>query len=254
VALAGVLSACAARGLRLPDGPGEPFADGDTLYKTVSRECAGVGSYTAELGLSGRAGSARLRGRLIVGLQKPSAIRLEGVAPFGPPAFILAGDGRESTLLLPRDRRVLRGESPGAIVSALAGVALEPAEMLALLSGCGVPPAAVRAARRYAGDWTAIDVEGATVFVRGGEGAGAIRAARRGSLTIEYLERNGRFPTRMRVRLDGGSTPVDLTLGAAQIETNVDLPVDAFTVGVPDDAEPITLDELREGGPLRGAG
>ena len=30
-------------------------------------------------------------------------MRLEGVAPFGPPAFILVARGGEATLLLPRD-------------------------------------------------------------------------------------------------------------------------------------------------------
>jgi len=43
---------------------------------------------------------------------------------------------------------------------------------------------------------------------------------------------------------------VDLTVGLSQIETNKDLEDAAFTVNVPRDAESITLDELRDSGPL----
>jgi outer membrane lipoprotein-sorting protein len=36
----------------------------------------------------------------------------------------------------------------------------------------------------------------------------------------------------------------------SQVETNVDLDESAFTVSVPSDAERITLEELRQNGPL----
>ena len=48
----------------------------------------------AELGLAGRAGSQRLRGRVVAGFERPASMRLEGVAPFGPPAFTIWSDGR----------------------------------------------------------------------------------------------------------------------------------------------------------------
>ena len=43
---------------------------------------------------------------------------------------------------------------------------------------------------------------------------------------------------------------VDLTATLSQIETNKNLESAAFTVNVPPGAEPITLDELRDSGPL----
>ena len=51
-----------------------------------------------------------MRGRAIAGFDLPGSLRLEGVAPFGPPAFILAGRDEAATLLLPRENRVLREE------------------------------------------------------------------------------------------------------------------------------------------------
>jgi hypothetical protein len=45
--------------------------------------------------------------------------------------------------------------------------------------------------------------------------------------------------------------PVDLTAALSQIETNLDIPAEAFAPSVPSDAAPITLEELRDAGPLR---
>ena len=42
-----------------------------------------------------------------------------------------------------------------------------------------------------------------------------------------------------------------MTAALSQLETNVDLPATAFRVAVPPDAMPMTLDELRQAGPLR---
>ena len=42
-----------------------------------------------------------------------------------------------------------------------------------------------------------------------------------------------------------------MTLRLSQVEVNVPLPADAFTVQVPAEAVPITLDELRDAGPMR---
>ena len=57
-----------------------------------------------------------LRGRVLAGIAAPGRLRLEAVAPFGPPVFILAASGTSATLLLPRDNRVLTGEPASAIL------------------------------------------------------------------------------------------------------------------------------------------
>ena len=55
----------------------------------------------------------------------------------------------------------------------------------------------------------------------------------------------------MHLIADSQKIQVDLTAGLSQLEANVDLRPDAFRVDVPSDARPLTLDELRESGPLR---
>src|SRR5512138_3465167 len=113
------LTACAPRRLALPTDTGAPFPDFADVHAQLSTACRGVRTMTAELGLSGRAGSDRLRGRVHAGFARPDSMRLEGVAPFGPPAFILAARDRTATLLLPRESSVLRDQQADAILGAL---------------------------------------------------------------------------------------------------------------------------------------
>ena len=77
-----------------------------------------------------------------------------------------------------------------------------------------------------------------------------IRAARRAGWRIEYPAWSGSFPQSVRLQSDQPAPMVDLTATLSQIETNKNLESAAFTVNVPPEAEPITLDELRDSGPL----
>lgn len=254
-----LLSSCAHPRLSLPGDQGVPLPDFNSVHAQVSSSCVGVRTLTAELGLSGRAGRQKLRGRVVSGFARPASMRLEGIAPFGPPAFILASRDDTAVLLLPRDSRVLRGARAGDILGALTGVALGPADLQAILTGCVVPAAQATGGRLHANGWASIDLTGgATLFLEpvrgGGSGTAAsmwrVRAARRAGWQIEYPMWSGTFPQSVRLQSDDPTVMVDLTAALSQIETNVDLDDKAFTVMVPPDAEPITLDELRSSGPL----
>jgi predicted small secreted protein len=253
LACAVTLAGCATARLTLPSGSGEPVADPAPVFTEALGHCDQLQSLTAEVGLSGRAGGERIRGRLIAGFAAPASVRLEAVAPFGPPVFILAASPRESTLLLPRDERVLTGEAPADILEALAGLSLEPDELRRVLGGC--PRAgALTGARRIGSDWIVADEPGGgTVYLRQRSNAWRLAAVTRPSLVAEFSEWTARQPGRVRLHPPDGHAgpPFDLTLRLSQVETNVAVPDEAFTVRVPDDAVPITLDELRQAGPMR---
>lgn len=218
----------------------------------LSAACTGVRTLTAEIGMSGRAGRQRLRGRVVAGFARPASMRLEGVAPFGAPAFILVASGGNATLLLPRDEpRVLRGPKPEDILGALTGVALGPADLQAILTGCVVPAPLATAARRHANGWASIDLAGgARLYLEPERGGWTVRAATRAGWQIEYPAWSGNFPQSVRLQSSQPDVSVDLTAALSQIETNKDLEDAAFTVNVPPGADPITLDELRDSGPL----
>ena len=247
------LSACAARLIELPTDPGAPFPDFAQVHAQVSAACAGVRTLTSELALAGRAGSQRLRGRVVAGFERPASMRLEGVAPFGAPVFILVARGDTATLLLPRDNRVLRGARAEEILGALTGVALPPADLQAILTGCVTAQPRATGGRVHGNGWASIDLEGgATIYLQRQGNAWQPRAARRAGWQIEYPSWQGAFPQAVRLQSDVPGLDVDLTATVSQLEANVDLDQAAFTVDVPVGARAMTIDELRNAGPLRG--
>lgn len=245
------LSSCAPKPPTLPTGAGLPFPDFASAYAQATDECSGVKTMTAAIGLSGRAGRTKLRGRIDAGFAAPAELRLEGVHPFGKPVFILVARGEQATLVLPRDARVLRNTRPAAIVEALAGVTLEPMELRWAVAGCGVGPVKPDDGKAYPKGWAAIGAGETTTYVRQIEGRWRIAAVSRGPLTVSYDDYAAGRPGTVRIRTTSErGAAADLTLRLSQVEINVALGGEVFDVEVPADATPLTLDELRRAGPL----
>ncbi len=246
------IASCAPKPPTLPTGSGLPFPEFAAAYAEATQGCSGVRTLTAAIDLSGRAGRTKLRGRIDAGFAAPGDLRLEGVHPFGKPVFILVARGDQATLVLPRDNRVLRDARPAAIVEALAGVALGPAEMRAAVAGCGLGPVTPDGGRSYPKEWVALDAAGTTTYVRRIEGRWRIAAVSRGALTILYSGYAGGRPAAVRIRTspESATAAADLTLRLSQVETNTTLGRGVFDVEVPAGADPLTLEELRRAGPL----
>ena len=252
VASSVAVGACTPKRLALPADTGSPLPDAAAVLDQVSRGCRGVRTFTAELALAGRAGRTKLRGRVVAGFERPASMRLEGVAPFGPPAFILVSRAGEATLLLPRDDKVLSGASPEDVLGALTGVALAPGDLHAILTGCVVPEPTARAGRVHANGWASIDLaDDATLYLVRSNGAWQPRAARRRGWNVEYGGWQGDFPRAVTLQSMSG-VDVNLTAAVSQVEANVPIEPAAFTVTVPSSAGRLTLAELRDAGPLRG--
>jgi hypothetical protein len=240
------VSACTPPRPTLPTGAGAPFAAFEAAYDEAVAGCRSARSLLAELGLSGRSGGERLRGRINAGIAAPSQIRLEGVA-FGRPIFVLASRDGAATLLLVRENRVVRDASPEAIIEALTGVALTPSELLAIVAGCGLGAATPSSGRSFGEEWAAVDADGSVTYLRRVEGRWRVGAAVRGDLQVLYSDfGEGRAST---VHLKAGSI-ADLRLGVSQLEINTTIDPKAFEVNVPPEAAPLSIEELRRAGPL----
>jgi hypothetical protein len=234
----------------LPSGDGSPYADFAQPLADATRSCRGVVSVTAELGLSGRGGRMKLRGRAVVGAAVPDRIRLEALAPFGPPVFILAAHDGRATLLLPRDDRVLSDARPDEIVEALTGVPIDPSSLRSALVGCGVLLEHPVSARSYGGEWLRIDDgAGQVVFLQMVNGGWRVRGARTSAFSLTYDELGPAQPLRMTLH-SAGRAAAEIRLRLSQVEIDAALGPEAFEVQVPADAAPLTLQELRDSGPL----
>jgi hypothetical protein len=251
VAIAVAGAACAARLPPRPAGDAIPDPTAVQLFSTASSHCSGLKTMTAELSLSGRAGGESLRGRVHAGLQQGGAVRLEGLAPFGAPIFILAGASEEATLLLPRDRRVLTKAKVAEVMERLTGLAIDGDDLRRMLSGC---PGDLQPGdgRQWNSGWKAVTLPGQrTAYLRERAGQWVIEAADIDTWRVDYAEHLSGYPRRVRIRTADGA--VDLSARIGGLEVNVPLDAAVFSVTVPPDAAPMTLEELKSVAPLKAA-
>lgn len=242
----------------LPSGAGTPSPDSIAAYAEAVRDCREVKTISASLSLSGRAGSSKLSARIDAGFAEPGRLRLEGYPRVnfgGKPFFILVATGRDATLVLTRDGRVLRGAAPADIIEALAGVSLAPDEMRALVAGCGLTTGEPADGRAFDRGWVSVETGPATVFLRQIENRWRVAGVRRASLAVEYSDYADGHPIAVHLQTAASSNVAgaDLTIRISQREANVPLENAVFTVDVPKDAVPLTLEELRRAGPLGGS-
>jgi len=233
-----------------PSGAATADPTAATAFTAATAACRGFRSFEGELALSGRAGDERVRGRVLAGLETGGAIRLEAPAPFGAPFFILAGRDDAATLVLPRERRVLAGADVAAVLERITGLALGADDLRWIVSGCLVEQPAPAGGRQWPGGWQAVTLGDARVaYLRTVQGRPAVVAAEYGDWHIDYADHAGGFPRRVRVRraADGA---IDITARVEQIQVNTPINPLAWSVEVPSDADPMTLDELRSIAPL----
>lgn len=232
-------------------------------FETATASCKGFRSIEGELALSGRAGGERVRGRILAGLEAGGAVRLEAPAPFGAPFFILAGRDEKATLVLPREKRVMKDTEVSAVLERLTGLTLGADDLRLIVSGCLVEKASPSGGRQWAGGWQAVTLRGAgssdpaldrTAYLRTIDGRPLLVAADYGPWHVDYSQHMSGFPRVVRVRsaaaLAKADRSVDITARIEQLEVNTQINPRAWSVDVPSDADPMTLDELRSIAPL----
>jgi outer membrane lipoprotein-sorting protein len=256
-------SACAtAATIRLPDGPWAPDPLAEEAFLSASAACRGVRTLSAELAVRGTAGQARIRGRVLAGFERGGSLRLEAPAPFGAPIFILVSRANRATLLLPRDRRVLRDAPVEDVLGAITGLPRSSDDVLALVSGCLSTEATPSGAgERSPAGWMRVELAGGIRAFLSRDGAGwRIAAGHRdappaggAAWSVSYSDFSSGFPAVVTIRQEpaGGAAPATaLTFQVSQLETNTPIDPRAFDVVIPADAQALTLDELRQSGPL----
>jgi hypothetical protein len=243
---------CGAPLLKLPAGPGVPSADAAQLLAEATAGCRAVSSISAEVGVSGSVGGRRVRGRLLAGLAAPESVYIEAPAPFGAPLFVIGGTGGTATLLLPRDRRVLERAATDAILEAVTGVPLDAAELRSTMTGCTTAITGSEGIA-YGDSWRVVQGDEARYLrrERPADPWRLVAVVHRGAdgWRADYRNFANGLPTSIRL-VSAEDDRFDLRLELSQVETNVDLPPATFRVAVPAGVQPITLEELRAGGPL----
>jgi hypothetical protein len=254
---AAIAASCAAPRVKLPSGAGEPATDGAEVLASATASCAALHTLTADIHVAGTVRGQKIRGRLSAGFAAPASVRIEAVAPFGPPVFIFVAKDAEASLLLPRDRRVVRDAPADRLLDALVGMPLTPAALWRMVTACP-STASPGGARRFGDDWRVIDLppSGALYLHRDRDDVWRLAASRESgdgaARQIEYVEYAGALPARIHLSAGGDrrAAAYEIALELSQLETNTTLGPDVFALHAPADAQPMTLDELRRAGPL----
>ncbi len=236
-------------------GTGAAFnaPDAAAALRAATSTCRTLQTISAEVSISGRVGGRRLRARMLAGLSAPASAYLDVPAPFGASVFILGATDADATLLLPRDRRVLEHGRPAEVLEALTGVFLDPAALRHTLTGCA--PSEGGAGRMLGEQWRLI-AGAQDMYVRRETPQAMWRlvavlhhADGRPGWRAEYRDFEGALPRTVRLTsVDEGR--FDLRLALSQVEIDAPLAASTFRVGVPNGFTPITLQELRDAGPL----
>jgi hypothetical protein len=252
LAAAVAVTSCAARTPPRPAGEPTPDPTAVEAFATATARCnASFRSVEAELRLSGRAGGERVRGRVLAGLEEGGSIRLEAPAPFGAPFFILAGRNERATLLLPREDRVLKDAGVRDVLERITGLSLGADDLRLIISGCLAENAVPGDGRQWGSEWKAVTIAtGRVAYLRMENGKPVVTAADYGAWRVDYSGHDAEgVATAVRVRRAGDNV-IDITARIEQLTAAGTINPRAWTVEIPSDAEPMTLDDLRAIAPL----
>jgi hypothetical protein len=119
----------------------------------------------------------------------------------------------------------------------------------AIVRGGGLGAAVVPAGRAYPPGWLALARGDSTTWRRLVDRRWRVVAATRAPLAVHYAAfAQGRAAT-LRLQ-SSGPPPSDVTVRLSDVNINVPLEPAVFQVDVPPGADPLTLEELRQAGPL----
>jgi hypothetical protein len=231
-----------------------PAPDITAAFDEATRGCRAIQTLTAELRVSGNVVTQSLRVRLLAGVAVPANVFLDAPAPFGASVFQLAARGDDATLILPRDRRALTGARTADVIEAIAGIPLTAEDLRLALTGCSRRQSATDGAS--AGDNWRVIPGGEEIYLHRETVAApwrivaVVRQPAGGvGWRAEYQDFRHGLPSMVRfVSVPAGR--FDLRLSMSQVEIDTALDPGIFRVSVPSGFEPVTLDELRQAGPL----
>ena len=248
-----LLAGCASTQLTLPRGPSVPLVDYQPVFEEATISCRQVRTLQAAMAVNARSGERRLRGDVLAALARPASLRLVGVAAFGAPGFVLVAEPASSTLVLPRDRRVITGATANELLDVVAGLSLDAEEFRAVVTGCLVPDPRAVDARIHENGWIAVRLEDeATAYVHTLDDAPVVVAGTRPGMTVWYSGHVRGLPRKVDVRaVDSQGLVTELTATLSQVSINIDLGREVFVAQIRDDYVPMTLEQFRESaGPL----
>ncbi len=240
LALALLLGGCA-RAPRAPASLPPPLpletAEVSSLLETLQRQADSVRRYQGLARVRGRGPEGAFDVRLAVFFERPDRLRVELLSALGGTHWSAVASREEITAYFPSRRHYLRETDVSDVVFRLLGVPLRAEDMMAVLSGVGVPldvSSSVKGYRRGALRFLEIDGSpGRLLEVNGDDQVVAARCeGYRVSYSSSWKARGRSFPD--EVTIENGS--LRARLETKDVDVNVALDPETFLLEIPADA------------------
>jgi outer membrane lipoprotein-sorting protein len=235
LALAVVAASCARTPPVLPPPLPLDASESEAVLAELAREAMAIRRYRALVRIRGKGPEGGFDGKLVVLFERPEKLRVELLGPFGSTRWSAVSDEEGITAYFPGRRQYVREHDVEDIVGRLLGIRLSPAEVMALLSGVGLPLSGTTVAEgERQGEMVRLRLQegGELTMDASGQVTGASSPRYRVSYPTEWKRRRRQVPDRLRIE----SPSLEASLWAEDVEVNVSIEPEAFVLELPADA------------------
>lgn len=197
--------------------------------------------YQAVLKVKGRGPEGRFSATQVLAFERPDRMRVELLGAFGSTRWVTVATGGEIVVYIPSRRQFLKETDVARVVGALLGVELGTEEVMAVLTGTGLPLEGRRAQRAFRrGESTRIELDGGSFEVDGEQ----VRTATGHNYRVSYPTRWKAQGRQVPDRIDLEADDLHASLRIEDLDVNISLNPEVFTLALPDDAQRLELHQI----------
>ena len=245
-------AACTTRTIQLPDAQGTvALTETVRIFGEVTRRCADVDGWSAEMTIAGAIDGRHVRARLLAAFSPP-IVRLESLTRSGDPSFIFLSRGDRAVVRV-AGSQTLQAADQHDVMQALIGVPMAADFFGRTLAACEFP-AGFRTMRMIGSQWARYPLAGGSVYLHRANAADSWRLVTifypgetlHWSWRIDYHDARDGFP--LRAHLVTADRRVDLQFRLAQVDTMFFHGSDdaRFQVDTPSTTQPLQPKQLQQ--------
>jgi outer membrane lipoprotein-sorting protein len=235
LALGIIAASCARTPPALPPPLPLGTSESETILADLAHEAMAIRRYQGLVRIRGKGPEGGFDAKLVLLFERPDQLRVELLGPFGSTRWSAVSDEKGITAYFPGRRQYVRENDVEDIVGRLLGIRLSPAEVMALVSGVGLPLSGTTVAegerrgemltlRLGDGDELTVDASGQVT--------GVSSPRYRASYPTEWKRRRRQVPDRLRIE----SPSLEANIWAEDVDVNVSIDPEAFVMELPADA------------------
>jgi outer membrane biogenesis lipoprotein LolB len=221
---------------RAPEAPRIPvdLSEIESSLRQLDRESQAIRRYQGFVRIRGKGPDGSFHGRLVVIFERPNDLRIELLGPFGSTRWSAVASENGIRVLFPGSKEYVEELDTADIVGRLLGIPLNAEEVMALLSGVGIPPdVEVISAYRQGPVTIGMLAEGGRLeLAEDGQVSNVQTRTYRVSYSTSWKKRRRQIPDRLLLSTES----MRITLSAEDVDINVPLDPKAFELEIPDGA------------------